>query len=160
MEEKHTITKRVSESRTQQVHIVMPAQANGAQRLFGGQLMEWIDVVAGVVARRHANLPVTTASVDNLQFKLPANLNDTVVLDGRITYVGRTSMEVRVDTFIEALDGTRALCNVAYLVLVAIGPDGRPAEVPGVIPETEEERREWEAGKARSVLRKQRRSEQ
>lgn len=136
----------------------MPADANGSNRLFGGQLMEWIDVVAGVSARRHANRPVTTACVDHLTFKRPALLDDTVVLEGRVTFAGRTSMEVRVDTFIEALDGSRELCNVAYLVMVAMGADGRPTEVPPLLPETEEEQNEWEAGKARNLLRKQRRA--
>ena len=61
--------KRVSDSYTEQIHILMPQHINGYKRLFGGVLMEWIDVLAAVVARRHANCNVTTASVDNLQFK-------------------------------------------------------------------------------------------
>ena len=61
--------KTVAQSRTEQIQILMPEHINGYQRLFGGKLMEWIDVVAGVVARRHSNSEVTTASVDNLQFK-------------------------------------------------------------------------------------------
>lgn len=88
--------KRVSDSMTSQVQIIMPEHINGYHRLFGGQLVEWIDVVAGVVARRHSNRNVTTAFIDHLHFKAPAYANDTVVIKGRITYVGRTSMEVRV----------------------------------------------------------------
>ena len=71
---------------------------------FGGQLMQWIDIVAAVVARRHSNCNVTTAAIERLEFKAPAYANNTVVLDGRITYAGRTSMEVRVDTFKEEKD--------------------------------------------------------
>lgn len=93
--------KKVSESKTEQIQILMPQHINGYKRLFGGVLMEWIDVVAGVVARRHANSEVTTASVDNLQFKSPAYVNSTIILIGKITYVGTTSMEVRVETFVE-----------------------------------------------------------
>ena len=75
--------KKVSESKTEQIQILMPQHINGYKRLFGGVLMEWIDVVAGVVARRHANSEVTTASVDNLQFKSPAYVNSTIILSGK-----------------------------------------------------------------------------
>lgn len=90
--------KRVADSRTEQIQILMPEHINGAGRLFGGKLVEWIDVVAGVVARRHSGRNVTTAAIDNLQFKAAAYVNDTLVLVGRVTLVGRTSREVRVDT--------------------------------------------------------------
>ena len=87
--------KTVNQSRTQQVQILMPSHINGYNRLFGGRLMEWIDVVAGVVARRHSGREVTTACIDQLVFEAPAFLNETVVLEGVMTYAGRTSMEVR-----------------------------------------------------------------
>lgn len=137
----------------------MSAQINGAGRLFGGVLVEWIDVVAAVVARRHSNRTVTTASIDNLQFRAAAFQDNTVLLDGRITYVGRTSMEIRVDTFVEALDGTRSLVNRAYLVMVALDERQKPTPVPRLLLETDEERAEWDAGCKRSALRKQRRSD-
>lgn len=147
--------KRVQDSRAEQVHILMPGDSNGSYRLFGGILMQWIDVVAGVVARRHAGSNVTTASVDNLQFLAPAHINDTVVLFGKITYVGRTSMEVCVDTFVEELNGTRKLVNRAYMVMVAVDEDEKPREVPGLILETDEERAEWEAAVERNTIRRQ-----
>lgn len=99
--------KRISDSLTTHVEILMPADLNGYNRLFGGRLMQWIDVVAGVVARRHSGCEVTTASVDQLEFQAPAFVNDTIAMEGRITHVGRTSMEVRVDTFVESLGGER-----------------------------------------------------
>lgn len=151
--------KKVSESKTEQIQILMPQHINGYKRLFGGVLMEWIDVVAGVVARRHANSEVTTASVDNLQFKSPAYVNSTIILIGKITYVGTTSMEVRVETFVESLSGERKLVNRAYVVMVALDEHERPKRVPAIIPETEEEFAEFEAGKRRHDLRKQRRLE-
>ncbi|MBC8584763.1 acyl-CoA thioesterase [Youxingia wuxianensis] len=152
--------KRVSDSKTEQVQIIMPAQINGFKRLFGGQLVQWIDIVAGVVARRHSNRNVTTVSIDNLHFKEAAYVNNTMLLVGRITYVGNTSMEVRVDTFVESLSGEKRLVNRAYLVLVALDDTERPTKVPGIILETEEEKAEWEAGEKRNALRKQRMIEQ
>ncbi len=151
--------KPVSASRTEQIQILMPQHINGYKRLFGGVLMEWIDIVAGVVARRHSNSEVTTASVDNLQFKSPAYVNSTITLIGTITFVGSSSMEVRVDTFTEALSGERRLVNRAYVVMVALDENERPKRVPRLILETEEEKAEFEAGKKRHELRKQRRRE-
>ena len=142
-------------SRTEHTQIVLKEHINGQDRLFGGRLMEWIDVVAAVSARRHAGRNVTTASIDTLNFKAPAFVNDTIVLVGKVTYAGRTSMEVRVDTYVEELDGTRKPVNVAYLVLVAIDAEGKPTRVPGLILETDTEKAEFEAGKKRSHLRKE-----
>lgn len=151
--------KRVSDSRTEQVHIVMPAFINGQRRLFGGALMEWIDVVAGVVARRHAGSDVTTAVVDQLSFLEPAHLNDTITSIGEITYAGTTSMEVRVDTYVESLSGERHLVNRAYFVMVAVDEDDRPRKVPGLILETAEERTEWRNAEKRREMREMRRQE-
>lgn len=108
---------------------------------------------------RHCNCEVTTVAVDHLEFKAPVFINSTVILKGKVTYVGTTSIEVRVDTYVEPLKGEKYLVNTAYLVLVAIDEEGRPKPVPRLILETEEERQEWEAGKKRHQLRKNRRKE-
>ena len=141
--------KKISESRTEQVQILNQSNINGFGRLFGGQLMQWIDVVAAVTARRHSEKNVTTVLVDRLEFKKPARVNNTLVLNGHITYVGRTSMEVCVDTFIESLSGERTLINTAYVVMVALDENDCPTPVPGLIFTTDEEKAEWEAAKKR-----------
>ena len=150
--------KHVSESYTEQVQILSQSTLNGYNRLFGGQLMQWIDVVAAVVARRHSGCNVTTASVDNLRFEGPAYANDTIVLCGYITYTGRTSMEVCVRTYVEELSGLKRLINVAYLVMVALNAEERPTEVPKLVVESEAEKREWAAACERNALRKTRRT--
>ena len=149
--------KAVSESRIEQVYQVRPEHLNGAGRLFGGKLMEWIDELAGLVGIRHAQQDVITASIDNLKFIRGAYLKDIIVLIGRVTFVGRTSMEVRVDTYIESIEGIRKPINRAYLTLVAIDAQGNPVEVPGLILETEAQKAEWEAGIRRREMRRQRR---
>lgn len=146
--------KRVSDSVTRQVQIVSQSSLNGYHRLFGGRLMEWIDIVAAVVARRHSGKNVTTASVDSLIFKKSAYANDTIVLKGFITYVGTTSMEVCVQTFAEHLDGKREEINTAFLVMVAIDEAGQPVAVPKLVCETEEEKRLYESGLKRREYRK------
>lgn len=151
--------KKISESRIEQVYQVRPEHLNGSERLFGGRLMEWIDEIAGLVGIRHSQSNVITASVDNLVFMRPVFQNDLVVLIGSVTYVGTTSMEIRVDTYVEELDGSRYPVNRAYLTLVAIDHDGKPRKVPGLIIQNEEQQLEWDAGKRRKDLRIQRRKE-
>ena len=127
------------DSYTEQVHILTQADMNGYNRLFGGRLMEWIDTTAAVVARRHSGHNVTTAAVSQLNFLGPAYANDTIVLCGVIVYAGRTSMDIRVETFVERLDGTRERINTAYLVLVALDEHEKPTPVPGLTPAPEYE---------------------
>ncbi|MCI5946822.1 MAG: acyl-CoA thioesterase [Oscillospiraceae bacterium] len=151
--------KSVKDSYAEQVQILTQKDMNGYNRLFGGRLMEWIDIVASVVARRHSGRNVTTAVVDTLTFRAPAHLNDTVILCGRITYVGRTSMEVCVETYVEHLDSSRTLINTAYVIIIAIDENEKPVEVPRLKLETEEEKAEWALAEKRAEIRKQRRKE-
>ena len=144
---------------TEQQYIVRPSHINHYGRLFGGQLLKWIDELAGIVATRHANANITTAAIDNLQFKAPAYKGNLVVLQGMVTYVGRYSMEIRVDTYVEDLDGARKMINRAYIDMVAIDDNGKAIEVPDLLIETEEQKAEHEAAVKRKEMRKQRRQE-
>ncbi len=141
---------------TTSVQIVLPQHCNGyaRPRLFGGQIMAWIDIIAAVEAQRYARCVVTTVCVDNLSFLAPAYLNDMVVQEAAVTWTGRTSLEVRVDTYVERLDRTREPVNRAYLVFVAIDSDGNPVPVPPFTPETAEEEREWAAAVRRREARR------
>lgn len=152
-------TKKVEDSLTEQQYLICPAHINHYGRLFGGQLLKWIDELAGIVAIRHCGSTVTTAAIDNLQFRAPAYTGDMIVLRGWVTCVGRSSMEVRVDTYREALNGKREMINQAYIDMVAIDCQGHPMEVPDLIIETEEQQKEWEAAQKRRQIRKQNRQE-
>lgn len=156
MEQPSRKVKTPDESVAEQVQVLTLSSMNGANRLFGGRLMEWIDVVAAVVARRHSERNVTTASVERLEFREPAATNSTVVLKGKIVYAGRTSMVVRVRSYVEALDGRRKLINAAYLTLVALDENERPTQVPELRPQTDEEREEWAYAKSLRARREQR----
>lgn len=154
------LKKRVEDSLTEQTYLVMHKHINGYGRLFGGQLMAWIDELAGIVSQRHSASQITTACIDQLNFKHPVMLGETLVMIGRITYVGTTSMEVRIDSYVENLDGMRRMINRAYVVMVAIDEKtGKAKPVPGLIVETESQKAEWEGGIRRTQLRKQRKLE-
>ena len=136
--------KRVADSYTTQVQLLTQANLNGYNRLFGGQLRSWMDIVAGVTARRHAEKNVTTVCVEELEFRAPARANDVLMLTGQVCYVGRTSMDVCVRVYVEELSGERRLINHAHFVMVALDEQENPSEVPGLILETQEDRDEWE----------------
>lgn len=148
------MNKKVSDSYTEQVQILNQTNMNGFGRLFGGQLMQWIDVVAAVTARRHSERNVTTVLVDKLEFKKPARVNNTVVITGKIVYTGRTSMEVCVNSYVEDLNKSKMLINKAYLTMVALDENDTPTEIPQLTPETDEEKAEWAAAEKRRQMRK------
>ena len=141
--------------KTTSVQIVLPQHCNGyaKPRLFGGQIMAWIDVVGAVAARRYTKSAVTTVCVDNLNFLSPAYLNDTVVQEAEVTWTGHTSLEVRVDSMVERLDGSRELINRAYVVFVALDDEDRPTAVPPFEPQTEEEKQTWQDAVIRKHIR-------
>ena len=141
--------------KTTSVQIVMPQHCNGyaRPRLFGGQIMAWIDVIGAVAARRFTQRAVTTVCIDNLNFLKAAYLNDTVVQEAVVTWTGRTSLEVRVDSMVERLDGSRELINRAYVVFVALDDDDRPVGIPMLEPETDEEKQEFRAAEMRRQIR-------
>ena len=149
--------KTVDFSKTEQVHLVQTADLNGAGRLFGGVLLKLIDEVAAIVAMRHTGRKtVTTVAIDNLTFKAAAYNNDLIVLVGYVTYTGRTSIEVRVDTYVEHADGMRTPINRAHIVLVALDDEGRPTEVPQLLLENDIQKEEFLMGEKRKALRLER----
>ncbi|MGI6014079.1 MAG: acyl-CoA thioesterase [Oscillospiraceae bacterium] len=146
--------KRVKDSYTEQIHIIKMSSLNGAKRLFGGQLMQWIDEVAAVTARRHSGKNVTTALIDTLHFRQPAYANNTIVLSSKLVHVGNSSMEIRVTTYVERLDGEKICINDANIVMVAMDESERPVRVPRLLLETDEERYEWQCAEERIQRRR------
>ena len=152
--------RKVSESQVEIVRLVRPNHLNSAGRLFGGMLMQWLDEAAGMVAMRHTRSNVITASVDNLRFIHGAYNGEMVVIIGKVTFVGHTSLEVRLDTYVEHLNtGMRHPINRAYFTMVSLDENDKPKQVPGLLLETEAERAEWDAAKKRRQMRMMRKEE-
>ena len=151
--------KTVDDSRVETVHIIRPTHLNGANRLFGGILMQWIDEVAGIVAKRHSGANVTTASVDNLTFLHGAYQNDLVVIKGKMTWVGSSSMEVCVDTYVENPTGERHRINNAHFMMVALDEHDKPVQVPRLTLLTDDEHLAWSHGEERRRIRIRRKQE-
>jgi acyl-CoA hydrolase len=152
--------KLVTDSLSEQIHILRYEDINGNNRLFGGKLVSWIDEVACITAMRHCGTNVTTASIDQLQFRAPAYLNDIVSVTGKLTYIGRTSMEVLVESYIEYEGVKVQLINRAYLTVVSIDSNNQPVPVKfGLTFVSDEEKHEHDQALKRVELRKQRRKE-
>ena len=152
--------RSVEYSYTESIKDVKYEDINPAGRLFGGRLMCWMDEQAGIAAMRHAGMPVTTASVDNLQFIKGVLLGDVVVLASKVTYVGNTSIEVRMDIYKEDVTtGQRVVIDRAYFTEVCL-KDDKPCKVPYDLElRTESEIAEYEGAKKRIEMRKHRRVE-
>lgn len=140
----------VSASQHESSEIMMPQHANTLGHVFGGVVLGMMDTVAAIAAIRHARTNMVTASIDRVDFREPIHVGDLVVMKASVNYVGRTSMEVGVRVEAEdMLTGRRRYTNAAYLTFVAIDRNGRPVEIPQVIPETENEKRRYTAAQAR-----------
>ncbi len=146
--------KRASASRVEMVEVVLPQDANVLGNILGGRVMHLVDVAAAIVAHRHSNSHVVTASVDHLDFRNPIRLGELIVLKARINRIFHTSMEIGVKVFSEnVLTGERKHTTTAYVTFVAIDETGRPKPVPPLILETVEDRRRWREALVRRRIR-------
>lgn len=150
--------KRVAESRVTLSQLMQPEHANILGNVHGGWLMKLMDEAAGLCATRHARHPAVTVAIDSLTFLSPVHVGDLVTFEAQVSYVGRTSIEVEVHVHAEnVLSGQRTHTNSAYMVFVALGADGRPAEAPPLIVETDEEHERYAAAQQRQRERLARR---
>lgn len=146
--------KTIANSQVVLSQFMQPEHANNLGNVHGGWIMKLIDETAGLCAMRHARRPAVTVAVDSLRFLSPVHVGDLVTFTARLAYVGRTSMEVEVHVEAEdLLSGVKTHTNDAFLVFVALDSEGRPAEVPPLRLETDDDRRRWEQGKRRQTER-------
>lgn len=132
------------------VEVVLPNDANALGNILGGTVMHLIDIAGAIAAHRHARSVVVTASVDNLDFLHPIRVGQLILLRARVTRAFRTSMEVEVKVHLEDfLTGERRQTSSAFVTYVALDQDGRPREVPPLLPRTAEEKRRYREALAR-----------
>ncbi len=149
------VTERtVAESQSERSEIIFPGDANPLGNLFGGRLMQFIDLVGATAAFRHARAITVTASMDHLDFVAPVHVGDMLILKASVNRAFRTSMEVGVRAMVENVlhDGGLRHVSSAYLTYVAMDMKGERMVVPQVLPETEHQRRRYEdAGRRREM---------
>jgi uncharacterized protein (TIGR00369 family) len=147
-------SRSASESRVTLSRLMMPEHANMHGNVHGGVIMKLVDEAAGIAAIRHAQRPVVTVAIDSMTFLSPVHVGELVSCDARVTYVGRSSIEVNVTVHAEDIVAGRIThTNSACAVYVALDDDGHPCDVPKLLVMTEDEKRDWELGRARQLAR-------
>lgn len=145
--------KLVSESYTVNTEVVLPNDTNHVGNLFGGKLLQWMDITAAICAQRHCKRVVVTAGINNVSFNNPIKQNSVVTIDARVSRAFTSSMEVFLDVFVEdPVTGEKTKCNEAIFTFVAIDQNGAPLPVPQVIPETELDKKRYEGALRRRQL--------
>jgi acyl-CoA hydrolase len=147
--------KRSDESKAEMTVRMFPSDANPAGNVFGGEILKQIDLIAGLVAQRHSKSNTVTASIDRVNFLRPVLVGNALILNARLNYVHRSSMEIEI--IVEAEDlmtGIRTMTNNAYVTAVALDDKGKPTDVPPLILETELEKKRFSEGEKRMIQRK------
>jgi acyl-CoA hydrolase len=146
--------KPVRDSISEYSELALPTDANGLGNVLGGKVMHLVDLAGAMAAMRHARRPVVTASVDHMNFLHPIHIGQLIVLHSQVNRVFLTSMEVGVRVMVEDLmTGRKRHTCSAYLTFVALDARGKPAAIPPVIPETEEEHRRYREAAERREYR-------
>ena len=146
--------KSPNESKAEMTVRMFPSDANPNGNVFGGEILKQIDLIAGLVAQRHARMNTVTASIDRVNFHKPVFVGNAIILNARINYVHRSSMEIEIKVEAEDLmNGNITLTNTAFVTAVALGPDGKTKEVAPLLLETEEDKRRFAEGEARMIQR-------
>lgn len=134
--------------------LMMPEHANAIGKVHGGWLMKMVDEAGGISAMRHAGRPCVTVAMDRMMFHSPVEVGDLVCCDAKVTYVGKSSVEVRVRVTAEnPITGETTHTNSANVVYVAIDDGARPVGVPDLELETDEERERFELARQRQAER-------
>ncbi len=146
--------KFAKDSVTIMTEMVLPNDTNTLNNLMGGRLMHWMDIVAAIAAQKHCNRIVVTASADNISFKEPINLGNVVTLRSQVTRAFNSSMEVFIEVTAEDIPANKKIrTHRAFFTFVAVDQNGKPIEVPEVVPETPEEIEFYEGALRRRQLR-------
>jgi acyl-CoA hydrolase len=147
------LTRKVSESQSERSEIIFPGDANALGNLFGGRLMQYIDLVGAMAASRHARAITVTASMDHLDFVAPVHVGDLLILKASVNRAFRTSMEVGVKAMVEDVRAQQLRhVSSAYITFVAVDQNGQGIVVPQLELETDHQRRRWEdAGRRREM---------
>mgnify|MGYP001450700045 CR=1 FL=1 len=148
------MNKTVKETHVVMHELILPNDTNNLDTVFGGKVMQYMDLCAAMSAYKFARTAVVTASVDRLDFLAPAVVGDMLILKSSVNYSHNTSMEIGVRIDAENVKtGKRRHTASAYLTFVSLGKNKKPQKVNSIIPETGDEKRRYDEGKQRHAQR-------
>ena len=146
--------KYVKDSHVIMHELILPNDTNNLGTIFGGKVMQYMDLCAAMSAYKFSRTSVVTASVDRLDFLAPATVGDMLILKSSVNYSHNTSMEVGVHIDAEnVITGKRRHTASAYLTFVSLDEKHKPQKVDDIIPESDDEKRRYNEGKERHLQR-------
>ncbi len=146
-------SRNPKDSRTILTDLVLPSETNPLNNLFGGELLARMDRAASIAARRHSRRIVVTASVNHVAFNKAIPLGSVVTVEAAVSRAFKTSMEIFIDVWVEDREsGQRSKANEAIYTFVAVDETGSPVAVPELEPETELEKKRFDAALRRKQL--------
>lgn len=142
-------------SKAEMTVMMLPSDANPKGNVFGGVILKHVDLIAGLVAKRHSGRAnVVTASIDRMTFLKPVFIGNALILSARLNYVRRSSMEVEVNVESEDLDDNTVVhAGTAFVTMVALDKYGKPTDVSPLILENEDDKRRFHDGESRMFSR-------
>lgn len=147
-------SRPVSDSYAETTHLVLPNDTNTLGNLFGGRLLQWLDISCAISAHRHCKKVVVTIAVNNVSFDRPIRLGDFVTIRSHVSRAFGTSMEVWSDVWVEDREtGEKIPCNSAIYTFVAVDQEGKPIAVPDAVPTNDDERKRYDGALRRRQLR-------
>jgi acyl-CoA hydrolase len=146
-------SRTAKESLAISTHHVLPNDTNNLNNMFGGRLLEWMDIIAAVSAHRHCRRVVVTATVNHVAFHSAIPYGSIVTLQAKVSRAFNSSMEVFIDVFVEdPVSGEQRKTNEAIYTFVAVDQNGQTLPVPELVPETEEEKSRYDGALRRRQL--------
>ena len=110
--------------------IAMPADSNADGDMFGGWILSMMDLAGAVRARKRAGTRIVTVAVENIVFHRPVFIGDCLECYADIEKIGRTSITIKVETFVERRESEeKEKITEGRFVYVAIGKDRRPVPI-------------------------------
>lgn len=146
--------KKPKDSEVVMTELVLPNDSNLLGNLMGGRLLYWMDIASALAASKHSHAQVVTASVDNVSFQQPIKLGSVITIRANVSRAFRTSMEVHIQVWVENhVTQRNFMSNEAYYTFVALNEVGTPIEVPPLEPESEQEKKIYDAALRRRQVR-------
>ncbi|MBK7102577.1 MAG: acyl-CoA thioesterase [Flavobacteriales bacterium] len=147
-------SRPISDSYAETTQIVLPNDTNTMNNLFGGRLLQWLDISSAISAHRHSKRVAVTVAVNHVSFDRAIKLGDLVTIKSHVSRAFGTSMEIWSDVWVEdPLTSDKIMANSAIYTFVAVDQEGHPVLVPEAIPTNPEEQRRYDGALRRRQLR-------
>ncbi len=108
-----------------------PTDINSNGHIFGGWVLSQMDIAGGIVARRVAQGPCATVSIDAMDFIAPIHIRDIISVYGEVVRRGRTSVGIKIEVIATRGDDQEQIkVTEGLFTFVALDENFRPKPLP------------------------------